>query len=98
MYDILEVLFFHQPSADRRAALDRLQEALHGDFEVEGHEFVTETPLDDSRQVVRIIASSEEFESGQDFEERVRDLASEDEFQWQRIGAVPVGGTETVLC
>ena len=59
---------------------------------------MTETPLDDSRQVVRIIAASEEFESGQDFEECVRELASEDEFPWQRIGAVPVGGTEMVLC
>jgi hypothetical protein len=98
MYDILEVLFFHQPSADKRAALDRLQEALNGDFEVEGHEFVTETPLDDSRQVVRIIAASDEFDSGQEFEECVRELASEDEFPWQRIGAVPVGGTDTVLC
>ena len=49
MYDIMEVLFFHQPSGDKRAALDRLQDALHGDFEVEGHEFVTETPLDESR-------------------------------------------------
>lgn len=98
MYDILEVLFFHQPGSDKRAALQRLQEALDGDFEVEGHEFVTETPLDESRQVVRLISSTEQFESGQEFEDRVRELATEDEFQWQRIGAVPVGESETVLC
>jgi hypothetical protein len=56
MYDILEVLFFHQEGNDKRSALDKLNETFDGEFEVEQHEFV-----DESRQVVRIIASTEQF-------------------------------------
>ncbi|MFM0027374.1 hypothetical protein PQR70_14040 [Paraburkholderia madseniana] len=92
MYDILEVLFFHQASSDKRVALDNLREAFDGDFEVEEHEFV-----DESRQVIRIVAATEQFESASDFEAHLREMADEDEFQWKLIGAVPVGQTETVL-
>ncbi|MGF6996866.1 hypothetical protein [Paraburkholderia sp. GAS32] len=92
MYDILEVLFFHQDGNDKRTALDNLNETFDGDFEVEQHEFV-----DESRQVIRIIATTEQFESATDFEAHLRELADEDEFQWKLIGAVPVGQSETEL-
>jgi hypothetical protein len=92
MYDILEVLFFHQAGKDKRAVLDSLRQAFDGDFDVEELEFV-----DDSRQVIRISAAAEQFESAIDFEAQLRELADEDEFQWKLIGAVPVGQTETVL-
>jgi hypothetical protein len=92
MYDILEVLFFHQLGRDQRFALDSLREAFNGDFEVEALEF-----MDESRQVIRIIATSEEFESAADFDSRIRELAGEEEYHWKVIGAVPVGESETVL-
>jgi hypothetical protein len=92
MYDILEVLFFHQDANDKRLALDGLREAFDGDFDIEEHEFV-----DDSRQVIRIVSTTEEFDSAVEFEERLRELAAEDEYQWKLIGAVPVGQSETVL-
>ncbi|MGP8431922.1 hypothetical protein ACT2FY_00425 [Paraburkholderia fungorum] len=92
MYEILEVLFFHQASSDKRVALDNLSEAFDGDFEVEEHEFV-----DESRQVIRIVATTEQYESATDFEAHLRKLADEDEFQWKLIGAVPVGQSETEL-
>ncbi len=92
MFDILEVLFFHQADNDKRAVLENLREAFDGDFDVEEHESV-----DESRQVIRIIAITEQFESAIDLEAHLRELADEDEFQWKLIGAVPVGQTETVL-
>lgn len=72
--------------------MDSLREAFDGDFEVEECEFV-----DESRQVIRIVAATEQFESAVEFETHLRELAGEDEFQWKLIGAVPVGQTETVL-
>ena len=54
MYDILEVLFFHQAGKDKRAVLDSLHQAFDGDFDVEELEFV-----DESRQVIRISAAAE---------------------------------------
>jgi hypothetical protein len=74
-----------------------LRDALGGDFEVEAHEFVAEDPFDRSRQVIRIIASTDEFESAEEFEAQLRELADDKLFPWQRIGAVPVGETKTVL-
>lgn len=92
MYDILEVLFFHEPDGDTRADLERLRDALGDDFEIGEHEFI-----EDRRQVLRIVAVTDEFESAVDFDSHLRKLTSEEDFRWKVIGAVPVGQTETVL-
>lgn len=103
MYDVLEVLFFrtgeYRDNAGRpQEPLTALQHALGDEYEVEALEVVSEDPLvDHGRQVVRIIAATEEFEAIDEFEARVRELADEDRFPWKRIGAVPVGETETEL-
>ncbi|CAG9237772.1 conserved hypothetical protein [Paraburkholderia tropica] len=103
MYDVLEVLFFrtgeYRDDAGRpQEPLVALQHALGDEFEVEPLEVVSEDPLiDHARQVVRIIASTEEFEEMDEFEAHVRELADEDRFPWKRIGAVPVGETEVDL-
>ncbi|EPX96161.1 MULTISPECIES: hypothetical protein [Ralstonia] len=102
MFDILEVLFFHtkklrDQSGRLQDPLTALQSALGADFEVEPHEYVGASGLDSSRQIVRIAATTTEYTSAQEFEIRVRELADAETFPWQRIGAVPVGQTETVL-
>jgi hypothetical protein len=97
VYNILEVLFFHQPGSDKEKNLMRLQERIRPNFEVEGLEFITATEFDESRQVVRIASVADEFESAQDLDERIRLFAPQDEFSWRRIGAVPAGETETVV-
>ncbi|MBN3809873.1 hypothetical protein [Paraburkholderia sp. Ac-20347] len=92
MYDALEVLFFHPVGRRGSATLDALCHTLDGRFEIVEHEF-----LDVSRQVIRITATSEVFDSAYAFDEHLRVLANEDTFAWKVIGVVPVGQTETEL-
>ncbi|WP_156992312.1 hypothetical protein [Paraburkholderia oxyphila] len=56
MYNIPEVLFFHEAGGDARAALERLHDAFEGDFRIEGHELIG-----DRRQVLCILAATDEF-------------------------------------
>ncbi|WP_028217675.1 hypothetical protein [Paraburkholderia oxyphila] len=92
MYHIPEVLFSHEPGGDTCVALERLRDAFEGDFRIGEHEFI-----DERRQVLRLLAATDEFESTIDFNGRLRKRTAGDDFQWKVIGAVPVGQTEAVL-
>lgn len=90
-YNIPDVLFFHEAGGDTRAALESLHDAFEGDFRIEEHELIGER-----RQVLRLLAATDEFKSTSDFNARLRKQAAGDNFHWKVIGAVPVGQTEAV--
>jgi len=102
-FNRLDVLFLHAKQQYRDAAgrpkvaLVALQEALGEAFLVEPQHFAGETGFDHSRQSIRIRAITEVFASAAAFEARLRELAEERIFPWMRIGAVPVGASESML-
>lgn len=97
-YDILEVLYFHEPGSDKEKSIQRLQEAIGPDFEVEPLEIADNNGWANSRQWVRIAALFEKtFASAAEFEAALRKIAPEESYPWQRVGAVKVGETQTTL-
>lgn len=97
MYDVLEVLYFHKPGSDKEKSLDALRAAIAPDFIVQGMKFVDRSAFTDCRQIVHISTPVHgPFTTAQEFEASVREVAPEDRFPWQRIGAIPVGQTGVV--
>lgn len=96
-FNQLEILFLHKPGSDKAKSLDVLRQAVQESFSVEGCAFANDGSFSNSRQIVRLRADRS-YTSAQDMEVRARELAPEDQFPWQRIGAVPVGQTQTFFC
>lgn len=93
----LEILFFHKPGSDKTKSLDDLRQAVQESFLVEGGSFADDGPFSNCRQIVRLRADRS-YASASEMENRARELASAELFPWQRIGAVPVGHTQTLFC
>lgn len=96
-FDQLEVLFLHKPGSDKVVSLETLRRVVQPKFAVEGVAFANDGHFSNSRQIVRFRADRS-YTSIQEFEACARELAPEAQFPWQRIGAVPVGQTQTLMC